>query len=223
MSMDTGLNSEAIARVFLVENHALLRQGIRDFVNRQDGLTVVGESDSGEEAIPEIERLLPDLVLMDISLNGLSGIETTRRIKSAWPRVAVLGFTLHADRGYLQQMLQAGASGYVPKISPVDVLREAIHTVLKGQLYIDPSLTNGVEPPAASPVIPAGVLSEQEQEVARLVAQGYSNKEIAGQLGTSTRVVETLKAGSMRKLALESRVDLIRYALAQGWLETSAI
>lgn len=227
MSEDTQPGSETTARLFLVENHAQLRQGLCDFVNRQSGLTVVGESDSGEEAIPEIGRLLPELVLMDISLNGMSGIEATRRITGAWPQVKVLALSLHADPSYLRQMLDAGASGYVSKISPVEVLREAIRSTLSGQVYIDPSfrssLENPRELPVAAPVAHGQALSEREQSVITQLAQGYSNKEIAGQLDISLKYVETLKTRIMRKLALESRIDLIRYASAQGWLKASAV
>ncbi|MGC4043331.1 MAG: response regulator transcription factor [Armatimonas sp.] len=209
-------------RLFLTEDHPLLGKELRTFLERQADIVVVGEADSGELAFREIGRLLPDLVLMDISLKDSGGIETTRRITHAWPQVRVLAFTLHADQGYLQKMLQAGASGYVSKSSRVDTLLAAIRATVNGQAYIDPALAAELleppPPPVLAPLSSGKALSPREESVGKQVARGFSNREIADRLEIRIESVERARARLMRKLALTSRVDLIHYALAHGWL-----
>lgn len=212
-------------RLFLVDDHHMLREGLRALIERQKDLTVVGDASNGKTAYQKIGRLMPDLVLMDISMEGWNGVQTTERIKHEWPDMKVLVFSMHEDRSYLHELFQAGASGYVLKSSSADEVLKAIRSTLRGGAYVDPKLGSNLldllRRPVSSPVIKGTALSEREQVVLKQVAQGYANKEIAVQLGISIKTVETHKARAMNKLALDSRVDLIHYAMAQNWLKDS--
>jgi DNA-binding NarL/FixJ family response regulator len=160
----------------------------------------------------------PDVAVVDISMPGLTGAEVAARVRQDHPGCKVLALTVHEDRGYLRLMLEAGASGYVLKRAAATELIQAIRAVAAGGTYLDPSMAAGV----ISPFKPVGggiELSEREAEVVRAIARGYSNKEIAGRLGLSVKTVETYKTRSLEKLSLRSRVDIVRYAHARGWLE----
>lgn len=208
-------------RLFLVDDHSMLREGLRLLIERQPDLTVVGDASNGQLAYQKIGLLLPDLVLMDISMTGWNGAQTTERIKKEWPGIKVLAFSMHEERSYLRELFQSGASGYVLKSSSADEVLKAIRSTLKGGAYVDPklgeSLLDLLRRPANPVAMKGATLSERELVVLKQVAQGYANKEIAAQLGISIKTVETHKARAMDKMALNSRVDLIRYAMAQGW------
>jgi DNA-binding NarL/FixJ family response regulator len=162
---------------------------------------------------------------MDLSMPGVSGFVATRKLKELRPDLAIVGLTRHADKTFLQELLRAGASGYVLKQSPQTELFRAIRAAASGQQYIDPALTHHLAAPFAAQekIARRGVpaITEREQQVLRLVAQGYSNKEIAGQLDVSVKTIEVHKANSMRKLGLRGRIELLRYALHRGWLHES--
>ena len=211
-------------RVFLADDHAVVREGLKALVNGQAGMEVVGEAADGQAALEGATALCPDVVVMDISMPGLSGAKATGQLKEACPGVKVLALTAHEDRSYLRQLLQAGAVGYVLKRSAAEALVHAIRTVADGGVYLDPALAGQVASAfvgkrGATDAAPEAELSEREEEVVRLIAQGYSNKEIAARLALSVKTVETYKARSLEKLGLRGRTDLVRYALQRGWLQ----
>lgn len=211
-------------RILLAEDHVLVRQGMKALIEAQPGLQVVAEAGDGEVALREARALQPDVVVMDISMPNLNGAEATQRLKQAAPETRVLALTAHEDPGYVRRLLQAGACGYVLKRAAAHDLIRAIRTVAAGGIYLDPSVAGKVVDGFVGRTVDAArsaELSEREAEVLRLIAEGYSNKEIAARLDISVKTVETYKARSMEKLGLHSRVDIVRYALQQGWLEGS--
>ncbi|HVK13522.1 MAG TPA: response regulator transcription factor [Gemmataceae bacterium] len=207
-------------RVYIADDHPVVRSGLRGMIDGQPDLSVVGDAFDGETAVRDAARLRPDVVVMDVSMPGIGGVEATVRIRRDCPEVRVVALTAHADRGYLQQLLAAGASGYVLKRSAADDLVRAIRCAAAGQMYLDPAVAGQVVPgPAAGPAAdPAADLSDREAEVVRLIAEGYGNKQIAARLAVSVKTIETAKARALEKLGLESRVDIIRYAVGRGWL-----
>jgi len=212
-------------RVVLVDDHAIVREGLKTLVNAQPDMEVVGEAGDGTEAWRRVGELQPDLVVMDVSMPGGNGVEVTARIKASWPHVKVLALTMHEDKAYLRGLLEAGAAGYVLKRSAADELIRALRVVVTGGTYLDPALTEAVvetlvgrKPSLLRGEVEGAALSDREEEVLRLIARGYANKEIAARLGVSVKTIETYKARSMEKLGLDGRADIVRYALAQGWL-----
>jgi two-component system, NarL family, response regulator NreC len=211
-------------RILLVEDHATVRQGLKLLIDREEDLQVVAEASDGESALQRAQTDDLDVVVMDLSMPGVSGLVATRRLKQLRPQLAIVSLTRHADKSFLQELLRAGVSGYVLKQSPQAELFRAIRAAASGQQYIDPDLTHHLaasfaaqrrkgaraEAPAATP---------REAEVLRLVAQGYSNKEIAAKLDVSVKTIEVHKSNAMRKLALNGRIELLQYALHQGWLD----
>ena len=212
-------------RIFLAEDHATVREGLKMIVNAQDDMEVVGEAGDGREAVERAAELLPDIVVMDVSMPHLNGLKATRKLQQRCPQVKILTLTRHMDDGYLQQLLRAGASGYVLKQSPPTELLHAIRAIAAGGKYLDPAIagklmSNFTGPPSASwRDERRGTISDREAEVLRLIAWGNSNKEIAEQLGISVKTVEVHKANAMRKLGMQRRIDIVRYALLQGWLQ----
>jgi len=214
-------------RVFIADDHAVVRDGLRLLINAQPDMRVVGEAEDGRQAYEVIKEQQPDLAIMDVSMPGANGIETTVRVLRQWPRIKILALTMHEDRSYLRSLLEAGASGYVLKRSAAEELIRAIRTVATGGTYLDPTLTaTMVQSLLRKPGQPlpkgemAGLaLSERERQVLEYIAQGYTNKEIAARLDLSVKTVETHKANAMHKLGIRSRIDIVRYALLQGWLQ----
>ena len=206
-------------RVLLADDHAVVRAGLRAVIDANPGFRVVGEAADGPGVLRLADQLDPDVVVVDVSMPGLSGAEVTVRLRQARPGRKVLALTVHEDRGYLRAMLEAGAVGYALKRSPANDLLQAIRVAAGGGTYIDPALAAKVIGPLAGPPADAPAeLSEREAEVVRLIARGYSNKEIAGRLGLSVKTVETYKARSLEKLGVRTRVGLVRYAVEQGWM-----
>jgi DNA-binding NarL/FixJ family response regulator len=201
-------------RVLLADDHTVVREGLKAMVGGHPGFEVVGEVADGPAALALAESLDPDVVVVDVSMPGMCGAEVTARLRQARPDRKVVTLTAHEDRAYLRALLTAGATGYVLKRSAANELLAAIKTVAGGGLYVDAALASQV---AAPEVEPAG-LSDREAEVVRLVAGGYSNKEIAAELAVSVKTVETYKARAMEKLKVRTRVGLVRYAVGQGWL-----
>jgi DNA-binding NarL/FixJ family response regulator len=193
---------------------------LKALILAEPGLELVGEAVDGESAYQEALRLGPDVVVMDVSMPGVSGAEATQRLQQACPESRVLVLTAHEDAVYVRRLLAAGACGYVLKRAAAQVLIEAIHTVAGGGVYLDPSVAGRVVEGYVRPQSSASsaALSDRETDVLKLLAQGYSNKEIAARLEISIKTVETYKARAMEKLDLGSRVDLVRYAVRQGWL-----
>lgn len=212
-------------RVFLADDHAVVREGLKRLIEAEPDMEVIGEAADGREAVERAIEAHSDIVLLDVSMPQLNGAQAARRLKQIAPKIALLALTVHEDRGYLRELLEAGASGYVLKRAAADELIRAIRAVAAGGVYVDPHIAGKmistfVQPKTKSETMKAE-LSEREAEVLRRTAQGHSNKEIAGQLGVSIKTVETYKARSMEKLGLRSRVDIIRDAAERGWLRSS--
>jgi two-component system, NarL family, response regulator NreC len=209
--------------VFLVDDHMVVREGLKTLINAQADMNVIGEAGDGETAWHEIQICRPDVVIMDISMPGVNGIEATERLKQSSPEVKVLVLSVHDDTSYLRQMLAVGAAGYILKHTAADALIQAIRIVAAGGLYLEPSLAEHVvgryvRRPAVVTELLGAELSEREREVVQRVVQGYSNKDIASQLNLSVKTVETYRARALEKLGLTSRAALVRYALERGWL-----
>jgi DNA-binding NarL/FixJ family response regulator len=212
-------------RVFLADDHEMLREGLRMLVNSQSDMEVIGEAADGRAAIKGVTELRPDVAVLDISMPELNGLQATERIKQTCPEARILTLTRHTDDGYLQLLLKAGVSGYVLKQSASSVLVTAIRAVAAGQAFLDPAITQKVvgsyvAKSAVKGAAPQSEPSERETEVLRLIAWGFSNKEIAARLELSVKTVEVHKANAMRKLGMRSRIDIVRYAILQGWLQT---
>jgi len=209
--------------VLLVEDHETVRAGLRLIIDAQTDMAVVGEAAEGTAALGKARSLSPDVVVMDISMPGLNGVETTRALRHAQPGTRIVTLTRHREPGYLDLLLRAGASAYVLKQSRPAELLAAIRAVARGGTYVDPSIAAQVvrEPIRRAPAGPGveSPLSPRETQVLRLIAWGHSNKDIAGQLEVSVKTVETHKANAMHKLGLQSRIDIVRYALLHGWLQ----
>lgn len=200
-----------------------MREGLKLLVNTQPDMEVIGEAGDGRSAWQLCVDLQPDVIVMDISLPVISGVQVARLLKERSPDIQVLALTVHEEKGYLRELLQAGVSGYVLKRAAADELIHAIRTVARGGRYLDPLLADKVIGGLVNRSSPGGVEREQtlslrEREVISLIAQGYSNKEIAAQLEISIKTVETYKYRSMEKLDLHTRSDIVRYVMNRGWL-----
>ena len=212
-------------RILLAEDHNTVREGIKMLVNAQPDMQVVGEAADGRAAIVKTRELMPDLLVMDISMPELNGLKATEKLRQEFPELKILTLTRHTDDGYLQQLIKAGVNGYVLKQSAPTELINAIRTVTSGKSYVDSELTHkvlgGYAGRTAGPLRGegSGHISDRESEVLRLIAWGYSNKEIAARLELSVKTVEAHKSNAMRKLNMRSRIEIVRYAILQGWLE----
>ena len=210
-------------RILLADDHVTVRQGLKMLIDSQDDMTVVSEASDGTAAVEQARTVRPDVVVMDISMPGMNGLIATRTLKQIQPDSVVVILTRHGDDAYLQELLRAGADGYVLKQSAASELLQAIRaTAVRGQ-YLDSALTArvtaGFLAKSGRKAQVTGVsVSERESEVLRLIAAGYSNKEIAAQLELSVKTVEVHKANAARKLGLKGRIDIVKYALLQGWL-----
>jgi two-component system response regulator NreC len=210
-------------RIVLADDHVMMREGLKSLVNAQADMEVVGEADNGRAALLKARELQPDVVVMDVSMPELNGIQATERMRGCCQQTKVLVLTGYDDNGYLRQLLEAGASGYVLKRAAAEELVKAIRVVAAGGVYLDPTLAGKVVSGYVSRKKLRGAregceLSGREEEVLRLVAWGYTNKEIAGYLNISVKTVETHKTNLMEKLDLSGRSDVVRYALRRGWL-----
>jgi PAS domain S-box-containing protein len=206
-------------RILLVDDHSIVREGLKSVLRGHPEFEVVGEAGDGPTAVARVAELDPDVVLLDVSMPGMNGAEVTARLLADRPDRRVLILTVHEDRGYLRALLGAGAVGYLLKRATADELLQAIRAVAGGGTYIDPSLAgNVVGSYVGKPAAATAELSEREVEVVRLITSGYSNKEIAARLNLSVKTVETYKARSMEKLGIRTRVGLVRYAAERGWL-----
>jgi len=210
-------------RIVLADDHAVVREGLKALINAHSGMTVVGEAADGRMACELVERVRPDVAVLDVSMPEMSGGQATERIRQSCPEVKVLALTVHEDRGYLRRLLAAGAAGYVLKRSAAEELIRAIQVVAGGGVYLDPSLAGkvvgGFVHRSGGETAAGEELSDREAAVVRLTACGHGNKEIAAQLDISIKTVETYKARALEKLSLHSRADLVRYAVERGWLQ----
>ena len=209
-------------RLLLVDDHPVLRAGLKALLSAELDLEVSAEAPNGFEAVTLVETLALDLVVMDVSLPGLSGADATRQIKKLRADLPVLALSVHEEIPFVRMLLDAGASGYVLKRSACDELVRAVRRVAAGETYLDPAIASQLLKSGQPRPFPAGVptvgLSERETEVVRLLAQGLTMKEMAQQLTLSPRTLETYRARAMEKLSLKTRADLVRYAIRCGWL-----
>jgi DNA-binding NarL/FixJ family response regulator len=213
-------------RIFLADDHAVLRDGLKALVNAQADMEVVGEADNGRTARLKVKELLPDVVVMDVSMPELNRVQATEILKRECPEVKVLALTAYKDKAYLDQLLKVGALGYVLKMSAAEELIEAVRAVAAGNVYVDQEMTEKIAEGYVRTQFLRGVtrqrdLTSREEQVIRLIAQGYANKEIASQLEISVKTVESHKTNVMEKLELKSRTEIVRYAVRQGWLHDS--
>jgi two-component system, NarL family, response regulator NreC len=210
-------------RILLADDHVTVRQGLKMLIESQGDMTVVSEASDGTAAVEQARILRPDVVVMDISMPGMNGLVATRTLKSIQPDSVIVILTRHGDDAYLQELLRAGADGYVLKQSAASELVQAIRATAARNQYLDSALTArvtaGFLAKRGRKAPGTGVsLSDREAEVLRLIAAGHSNKEIAAQLELSVKTVEVHKANASRKLGLRGRIDIVKYALLQGWL-----
>jgi two-component system response regulator NreC len=211
-------------RILLADDHVTVRHGLKLLIDGQPDMEVVAEASDGESAVQRAVDMKPDVVVMDISMPGMNGLVATRALKERQPDAAIVTLTRHGDDAYLQELLRAGVAAYVLKQSAPEELLQAIRVAAAGGQYLDSTLTARV---AANFLAREGkrlnkqtaTLSEREAEVLRFIASGYSNKEIAGRLALSVKTVEAHKANAMRKLGLNGRIDIVKYAVLQGWLQ----
>jgi DNA-binding NarL/FixJ family response regulator len=211
-------------RVFLADDHPLVLDGIKALIVADAGLELVGEARDGATALRRAIDLRPDVAVLDLSMPSLNGIEVARRLLEACSQCRVLILTVHEDGAYLRQLLDLGAAGYVLKRSAPEELRRAIHAVAGGGIYLDPAIaaraigrSAGAQSATAANRVVAD-LSPREIEVLRLTAIGHSNKSIANRLLIGVKSVDTYKARAMEKLGFRNRVEVIRFALGEGWL-----
>ena len=208
-------------RILLADDHKMVREGLRLLIDSQPDMRVVGEAANGREVLQSAREIKPDVVVMDLSMPELNGLQATERLKAESPEIKVVAITANEDESYLRQLCKVGAVGYVLKRSAGDELVKAIGLVAKGGVYFEATLASK----AMAKQMTGGKsetgtveLSEREKEVLVMLAWGYSNKEIAGQLVLSVKTVETYKVRVGEKLGLRSRTEMVQYALRQGWL-----
>lgn len=212
-------------RILLADDHETVREGLKAILNAQADMQVIAEAADGQDAVAKAAALLPDIVVIDVSMPLLNGLRATQVMQQRCPQVRVIALTRHSDDGYLQELLRAGARGYVLKQSRASEIVHAIRAVAAGGRYLDPAITGRVIDEAArrrafpQPRSMEAVLSPREEEVLRLLAWGYSNKEIATQLDLSVKTVETHKINASHKLGVHTRNDIVRFALLKGWLQ----
>jgi two-component system response regulator NreC len=209
-------------RLLLVDDHDVVRTGIKILLEDQPDLVIVGEAGTGLQALQLVKQTNPDVVVMDLTLPDISGIETTRRLKEIWPTVAVVALTIHEDEQYFFEMLQAGASGYVPKRAAPEDLINAIRSAHSGEVYIYPTLAKALvadylgQASQPNKVETINGLTLREQEVLELLVNGLSNEEIGSRLNISKHTVARHRENIMRKLGLHSRSELVKYAIRKG-------
>jgi len=209
-------------RVLLVEDHETVREGLRMLLDSQSDMEVVAEASDGRAAVEYYERYRPQVIVMDLSMPEMNGLQATQAIKRSHPDAAIVALTRHDDAAFVDELRKAGASAYVLKQSASRELLDAVRVAAVGGSYLDTQLrvrearTND-EPVAHRRRVPS--VSEREKQVLRMMAVGHSNKEIAETLGITVKTVEVHKANAMRKLRLRGRIDVVRYAILHGWLQ----
>ena len=220
-------------RLMLVDDHDLVRTGLRSFLETQPGMKVVAEARSGEDALEKAAEARPQIVLMDITMPGMDGLEATRRLKALLPECLVLALTVHQDKQYFMEMLRAGASGYITKQAAADELVAGINAVAAGNVYLQPALARWlledyqrlarqarVQPrtqdDGVEEVVSLETLSARERQVLELVAQGFNNQQIAEKLNLSHKTVARHRERIMSKLKMHSRTELVKFAIRTG-------
>ena len=225
-------------RLMLVDDHEIVRTGLRTFLQSQEGFNIVAEASSGKQALERAQEAQPDVVIMDITMPHMDGLEATRRLKSILPACHVLALTVHEDKQYLFEMLAAGASGYITKQSAAEDLVAAIHSVASGNVYLQPALARWLledyrrllshAPPATGPAseerkLGKGleILSERELQVLELLSQGLTNPQIGVKLGISPKTVARHRERIMNKLDMHSSTELVKFAIRTGLIDVN--
>jgi DNA-binding NarL/FixJ family response regulator len=209
-------------RIVIAEDHTILREGLRALISSQEDLEVVGEAGDGREAVRQVEGLTPDLILMDLSMPKMNGVEAIREIRKRIPQTRILALTVHKTEEFILEVLQAGADGYIPKDASSNELMMAIRSVLMGKRYLCPSVSKVViegyleSRRASAASTPWETLTKREREILKLIAEGHKNKEIADYLCISVKTVEKHRANLMKKLDLHSAAALTAYAMERG-------
>ena len=207
-------------RLILADDHALVRSGLRMLLEAQPDMEIVAEVENGREAVEKTLEIRPDIVLMDVMMPDMNGIEATRIIKESVPETAVMALTMYEDEQYFYEMLKAGASGYVPKRAAPEVLVTAIHTVARGEVFLYPSmaahLVNSYKQKDDDESSALSELTPREIEVTKLIADGLTNQEIGDHLGISVKTVDRHRENIMHKLDVHSRIDLVKFAIREG-------
>jgi len=206
-------------KVLIVDDHTLVRAGIRSLLALVEGIEVVGEASDGKEALAKVKSLMPDVVLMDLAMPVMGGLEATRRLRKEYPALKVLALTQYDDSEYVIPIIEAGASGFVTKMSAFSELAAAIEAAYKGESYLSPTAATALveeyqqKIPSEGEQDPYQQLTDREREVLKLVAEGHTSRKIADMLVVSPKTVEWYKSSLMKKLSLHSRTDLIKYAI----------
>ncbi len=209
-------------KLLLVDDHEIVRAGLRMLFAAEADMEIVGEAGSGEEAVQAAQQLQPDVIIMDVAMPGISGIEATRRIKQHNPNAAVLALTMHEDEQYFFEMLNAGAAGYIPKRAAPDDLVSAIRVVNTGNVFLHATLARYLMRDVLGPESDvADDLTPREREVLTYIAEGHTNREIADALVISVKTVDRHRENIMQKLNLHSRVELVKYAIEKGLINVS--
>jgi len=208
-------------KVLVADDHTILRQGIKALLDNQEGIEVIGEAKDGREALAIIEETLPDVILMDIAMPGLNGLEATRRIKKKFPRMKVLVLTMYTNEEYIFQILNAGANGYLVKETAFQDLISAIKAVYKNEAFMSPSISKKVinsyiKRAQDDEEKTCEILTTREREILQLIAEGNSSKKIAEALFISPKTVETHRTHIMDKLNIHNRTGLVKYAIRKG-------
>jgi len=209
-----------VIKILLADDHSLVRQGFKMILDAQQDMQIVGEAGNGREAVELAEKLQPDLIVMDVTMPELNGIEATRRLAQVAPRARVLALSMHKDAVYVREILRAGARGYLLKDSVDADLLAAVRSVAKGEGYLSPGVSDAVLTDYRKHVTdPLDLLTSREREVLQMIAEGKTNKEIATLLNLSVYTVEAHRGRIMEKLNLHSTGELVRFALRSGLID----
>ncbi len=211
-------------KVFLADDHKLFRQGLRVLLSEKQDICIVGEAEDGREALVQIAKLSPDVVIMDVGMPLLNGIETTRQVKKDFPKIRVIALSMHVDEKFVAEMLRAGAVGYLCKKCDTDELVAAIHVAVSGKTYLSPSISGTlvehyVRNASATPASAYSQLTDREREILQLLVEEKSIKEIAGELSVSIKTVHAHREHLMRKLNVQTVAGLTKYAVREGLTE----
>lgn len=208
-------------KVILVDDHQVIREGLKMLLNAHGGIEVVGEADSGRKVIAMLQRVVPDVIVMDVSMPELNGIDATARIRKEYPDVRILALSMHMDRRFVEGMLKAGASGYLVKDCAATELVSAIEFVITGDIYLSPKIAGKVvksylEQPSARAMSGTDTLTSREREILQLIAEGNDSKQIAFELCLSPKTVETHRRNIMEKLNIHNVAKLTKFAIKEG-------
>ena len=207
-------------RIVLADDHRIVREGLRSLLEAQPEMEVVAEAENGKETIRLAKELVPDMVIMDITMPEVNGIEATQKILEHNSKIKIIALSMHSDKRFVSEMLGVGASGYLLKDCAVEELARAIHAVLSNQIYVSPGIANVVISDYVNRLDPSSSnfssLTAKEREVVRLIAEGESTKTIASQLGVSVKTIETHRQHVMEKLNIHSVAELVKYAIREG-------